>query len=125
MSTVERKVERECAHCGERFWKPRYEVARGNGTYCSRRCANSGARIAQVLTRQQALAEREHVPTLRWPDERHKIPQRCPRPHCGGMVEADPPYGLTKFGESRCLSCTRIVCELKAGAVRAIRGRVG
>ena len=125
MSTVERKVERECARCGTAFFVTRYEVGRGHGTYCSRACTSIAAKRTQALTREEALAEREHVETLRWPDERHLIPQRCPRPHCGGMVETDPPYGLVKVGEARCLSCTRIVCELKAGAVREIRGRVG
>ncbi len=124
MTASARMVERECAHCGQTFEIDTYAVKRGKGTYCSRPCANRAIglqRLAAYVPKAVDLtAQVAGLPTLRWPDERDKIPFKCPRPHCGGMVEVDPPYGLVKVGEARCLSCTRAVALLRAGAVREI-----
>lgn len=129
-----RTVERVCAYCHGAFWADYYAVRRGKGTYCSRSCASRGTAVTRGVTVYSqgvtsVLSESPGgLPTLRWsndpndPDERDKIPFKCPRPHCGGMIETDPPYGLVKLGEARCLLCTRTVALLKAGAVREIQG---
>lgn len=63
-------------------------------------------------------------PTLYWPDERHLVPDRCH--HCGSGqagFETDPPYGLRKSGSITCLTCSRIVANLRDAGTRRI-GRV-
>jgi hypothetical protein len=61
------------------------------------------------------------LPTLLWPDQKHLIPDRCPRPHCGSKaLETNQPYGALIRGDVSCMLCSRAIVNLKGAGTRPI-----
>lgn len=114
------RVRRRCRFCATLFEVLPSVARRGRGVYCAPACYERARvvraeRDREMRNQPPAPPPAEVVPVVRWPEGRGHVPLRCPRPHCGGVVEVDPPYGLIKWGEARCLMCSRAVARLQAG----------
>lgn len=97
-----------------------YDVAELIETATRRELALKGSLVttrnpkAYVGPRPDAVSPLDR-PEIRWPSERHLVPERCWNCGTGRLnFDIDAPYGLRKAGEVTCRSCSRVQVRLKA-----------
>lgn len=110
------KIIRSCLVCGKEFSPVRYHVERGNGRFCSRRCA----RIDQAKSWSRPPLKCEHC-GIEFPWKLvHGNPQRFCSPRCLGLSRRtggvnDQGYVVVVGGDGRKVKAHRLVMEQHLG----------